>query len=84
MCDRRHYGLKISAPNSKDRRGAAVYQKQQLNAASQLCPSDANHCAIGAFDCRRHAERDVGAGIGRLTPELPTRRTGLKMKHPCY
>lgn len=67
MCDPRHYGLKISAtaspgqPNTKARRGAAVYQKQQLHAASQHYPGDANHCVISAFDRRRHAERDVGS-----------------------
>lgn len=61
----------------------AVGQERFVKSSILVLPNNITQVML-ADPHRRPAEPDVGAEVRGLAPELPTRRRGLKMKHPCY
>lgn len=55
-----------------------------LIAASQHYPDDASHYIISYLITGGTRSEMWERRSFWLAPELPARRTGLKMKHPCY
>lgn len=61
----------------------AAGQERFVKSSISALPANITQAML-ADPHRRPAEPDVGAEVRGLAPELPTRRRGLKMKHPCY